>query len=553
MIKFKLFFAIVISIITPILSADPAEILIGERLFLEQRFSHFYYLNSKDQKNLNSPLQHGDPTLNKTVRFFGLPPYQIPFEDSPFKDGTYSCRSCHMVDEHLNQKELGMRGYADFASRSPISIRDGNNSLTVRNSPVLVSSTPSRENFILHFDGEFSTTKDLIIGTLTDGNLGWNKKEYKIAKEHICNVIKNDDGNEYFSNGISNFSYSELFSGSTSSGDQLPTEYLTDEDLHINVQTSSCDVILQQIAIYIEMYIDDLSFANDEEIISPYDQFLKINHLPSQPLANESDQAYSQRLLELIHKLESQDKIKFVTKNPNTEDGNFKYHDQIYKFTEQELIGLKIFFNQSSTASTANGNCVACHPAPHFSDFGLHNTGITQIEYEAIHGQKSFLTLPIPTLLERNNNADSYLPATQNNPERLGVFRQAATQESEMYTDLGAWNIIFNDDFPKPQSALRNLICINNNDCNTNDKILNLAIATFKTPTIRNLGHSAPYMHNGQISDLHAIIGFYVAASASSRQGLIRNPDDEMKAINISINDIQPLVNFLISLYEDYE
>ncbi|MDE0612537.1 MAG: hypothetical protein OXH88_07595 [Gammaproteobacteria bacterium] len=60
-------------------------------------------------------------------------------------------------------------------------------------------------------------------------------------------------------------------------------------------------------------------------------------------------------------------------------------------------------------------------------------------------------------------------------------------------------------------------------------------------------------MHNGQISDLHASVAFYIAASASSRNGTIRNADPELRDIRITPNDIQPLVSFLISLYEDYE
>ena len=146
-----------------------------------------------------------------------------------------------------------------------------------------------------------------------------------------------------------------------------------------------------------------------------------------------------------------------------------------------------------------------------------------------------------------------YLPASHIHPNRKGIFRQPASEEARISTDLGAWNILFNEDFPKSQSALKNLICSNQNICDNKEEILKLSVAAFKTPTIRNLGHSAPFMHNGQISDLHAVMGFYIAASNSSRKGFIRNSDKELQEVNISINDIQPLVSFLISLYEDYE
>ena len=545
-------YALLLAIISSPLFADPAEVLIGERLFLEQRFSYYYYAQVKDN-SVNKPLLMGDPSLDKTVRFFGLPPYQIPFTNSPFKGGAYSCRSCHLVDEHLPQKELGMRSYADFASKSPITIRNSNKSVTVRNSPILVSSTIPRESFILHFDGEFATTKDLIIGTLTGNNLGWNNDEFDTAKKHICNVINNDDGNSHFANIITDFSYAELFSGENNSGEQLPVEYLIKEDYRISVKDSACSEILQQIATFIEIYIDDLAFAKDENIVSPYDQFLKLNNLPTEPLPNESDKEYTSRLIELIDHLESNNKLIYVTQNPNTETGNFRYHDQPYKFTKHELAGLKIFFNQNADSQSAKGNCIACHPAPHFTDFGIHNIGVTQIEYEAIHGPNSFNLLPIPTLIERTKNADVYLPASNSHPHRQGVFRLAASEQITMATDLGVWNILFNDDFPNSQIALKNLLCNQQHACDQDENILSSSIATFKTPTVRNLGHSAPYMHNGQISDLHAVMGFYIATSNSSRRGVIRNSDKELKEIKLSIHDIQPLVSFLISLYEDYE
>ena len=59
-------------------------------------------------------------------------------------------------------------------------------------------------------------------------------------------------------------------------------------------------------------------------------------------------------------------------------------------------------------------------------------------------------------------------------------------------------------------------------------------------------------MHNGQISDLHAVIGYYLVASSSSREGSLRNIDEELKKMRIAPADIQPLVAFLIALYEDY-
>ena len=63
---------------------EPPEISNGERLFLETRFAQLFYEFLINGGSTNQPIPKGDPVLNETVRFFGLPPYQIPFTKSPF-------------------------------------------------------------------------------------------------------------------------------------------------------------------------------------------------------------------------------------------------------------------------------------------------------------------------------------------------------------------------------------------------------------------------------------------------------------------------------------
>lgn len=255
-----------------------------------------------------------------------------------------------------------------------------------------------------------------------------------------------------------------------------------------------------------------------------------------------------------IEQLLSQDKLTFIEKNPNTEDGKFQFHDQPYVFGAEQLAGMRIFFTQEHTKENSAGNCIACHAAPHFTDFGFHNTGITQVEYDALHGQNAFNKLKIPNLSQRNREADLYLPATQQHPERKGIFRSVPTQTDEMKTDLGVWSILFNSDYPLPQESLYNSICIKDGvvSCKSRDDTLQKSVARFKTPGLRNLGHSAPYMHNGKISDLHAVMSFYLSASSNTREEQFRNPDEDIAKINIKPNDLDPLALFLISLYEDY-
>jgi cytochrome c peroxidase len=65
----------------------------------------------------------------------------------------------------------------------------------------------------------------------------------------------------------------------------------------------------------------------------------------------------------------------------------------------------------------------------------------------------------------------------------------------------------------------------------------------FKTPTLRNVALSAPYMHDGSLKTLKDVVDFYVGGGNS-------NPylDKEIKAINLSGQDRADLVEFLRSL-----
>lgn len=103
------------------------------------------------------------------------------------------------------------------------------------------------------------------------------------------------------------------------------------------------------------------------------------------------------------------------------------------------------------------GNCIACHAAPNFTDFKLHNTGTTQKEYDAFptHGANAFFTLPLPTLATRTVND---LPATEQHPNASERFRSIPSDGTTL-TDLGVWNVFANPDVPGPQSKLRTILC----------------------------------------------------------------------------------------------
>lgn len=68
----------------------------------------------------------------------------------------------------------------------------------------------------------------------------------------------------------------------------------------------------------------------------------------------------------------------------------------------------------------------------------------------------------------------------------------------------------------------------------------------FKTPTLREVEHTAPYMHDGSLKTLEEVVDFY-------DKGGIRNKniDDRMKKLNLTDTDKQDLVSFLKALSGD--
>ncbi len=197
------------------------------------------------------------------------------------------------------------------------------------------------------------------------------------------------------------------------------------------------------------------------------------------------------------------------------------------------------------------GNCFRCHPAPEFTDAHFHNTGAAQEEYDAVHGAGSFAQLPVPSYAERSRHPNRYLPATPNHPHSTGVFRSVPVMSNASATDLGMWNVFANPDYPEVQSQMRRLLC-EKGPCDPKQQ-LPRTIALFRTPGLRDLGHSGPYLHTGQMATLEDVLHFYSRMSALARAGQLRNADPELSRISLDEQDIAALAAFLRSLDEDYD
>lgn len=531
---------------------NPPDQLLGERLFKDPRFGQYYVTHSGgaiNGVNVGQSIVATVPTTNPDVSLPG-----------PEAGSSITCLSCHLVQQEMNVPGGGMRAYTNFAGRALHPVRPEDTAtqgaFTARKpAPMVGDFNTGDAGQCLHWDCEFGNMNTLVYDTLTGRDFGWLPTEQTQAVNQVARVIRMDNGTDtlarQFSNGLP---YATLFDCSDA---QIPAAYQLPQQYCLNVATADDEQIAQDVASLIASYVNSLAFSrNDQNEFngSPYDRFLKANGLPREPSSGQTPQQYAAALLQALRGLHNP---QFVN------DGVLKFqHNQPFAFGQKELQGLMIFLNRPASsaltpaeiAAGGIGNCAACHTPPDFTDHLVHNTGVSQFEYDSIHGTGAFMQLPIPTLAQRNADPGAYLPT---NPDAENVFRSAATAADPQKTDLGIWNIFANPYFPDRQASLRKFLCSINTgqyaDCEqTDQQLLNLAVAVFKTRTLRDLGQSDPYMHNGEFNTLTDVLKFYQQASALARAGKLRNADPRMQNIALIPADFPDLVAFLNSLNEDY-
>jgi cytochrome c peroxidase len=520
---------------------DPPEVAIGERLFLETRFSQHFFAAANGDANA---IVAGDPVVGTLETPAGAVP-------SPFTGQAMNCRSCHLVDDAKTIPGAGSRSYGDFARQSPIPVRSDGATHTPRNSPPLVNASLARDRpFFLHFDGEFPSAVALVKGTFTGRNFGWLPGEQTTAVHHIAGIVRGDDGSGQLARDFGG-SYRKVLAGTDAS---IPKDFRLPSRFRLDVVRASDDEIVDVVARLVAAYVESLEFTSDESgfSASPYDTFLRKNALPRRPRRLETFKQYLARLKVLLAAREAEG-LALVS---DPEDGTFMLHSHAFTFGTEELLGFRIFTDRT------RGNCVACHTPPNFTDFGFHNTGASQEDYDKVHGAGTFAALPIPDLGTRSANPDAYLPATAAHPTAREPFRRRVAPDRPGETDLGMWNIYQNGDHPdrRQQRQLERLVCESRGNraaCGrllpTPDAKLDAAVGLFKTPGLRDLGHSAPYLHTGGKDTIEDVLRFYVTMSQLARSDAVRNGAPELARIRIGETDVAPLAAFLRALDEDYE
>lgn len=515
-----------------------AEVAIGERLFLETRFSR--YFAKRALGDANAMPVNGEPTVATT-------PGVVADLPGAFAGKSMSCRACHLVDEFA--ESAGTRTYADFARRSAIPPRDDGRKSSDRNSPGLVGILAGAgAKAPLHGDGEFDTPETLIAEGLLGRNLGWLPAERAEALAHLAHVIREDDGAAPLARRFGG-SYATVLAGTDT---VIPARLRLPERYRIDVKTASDDALLRRLSELIVAYLRSLDFARDADGAhrgSPYDRFLKLNGIPRAPDAGESPENYARRLAASVSALRAP---VFVS----PEDGVFFTHKRDFVFGPRELAGLRLFLSRPGDAVISGktaGNCVACHTPPDFTDFRIHNTGESQATYDDIHGEGAFAAMHVPGPAERRGSPDRWLPPSAAHPEARGLLTTMPDNLRPGVADLGAWNTVANPDRPEADRKIRPLLAVPGEKDVAESELMLRALARFKTPSLRDLDHSAPYMHDGEKDSVEKVVQFYRDISGKARAGLVRNADPELARIRIAPADEAALAAFLHSLDEDYE
>jgi cytochrome c peroxidase len=273
------------------------------------------------------------------------------------------------------------------------------------------------------------------------------------------------------------------------------------ETLGIDVDAVDADAALaattQAIAAFVRALKPDMT--------SPWDAFAAINRVAPGPSEDEPIDLYAGRVR---GRLENQ-AARQLLKRPEA-------------FSQTALDGFKIFFKIEGEGPI--GNCVTCHIPPSFSDGRFHNTGIAAREYEAIHGSGSFARLPVPPA-DRANRPD---------PRFLSI----PNADDPEAADLGHWNYVDLKDSPQRLEG------------ESDEDFLARMTATFRTPSLRNIGASAPYMHNGAYPTLEDAVREIVKLSHEARDGTRPGLAPEFAAMRLEEEHIAPLVAFLEALQD---
>ena len=146
----------------------------------------------------------------------------------------------------------------------------------------------------------------------------------------------------------------------------------------------------------------------------------------------------------------------------------------------------------------SKARCASCHSGPHFSDGLFHNLGVPQ------EGEK--------------------VPASDD-----GRYKDAPGLLTSPFTSASS---TWSDD---PEEGAKRIAGITN-------PMPESTRAAFRTPTVRGVEHTAPYMHSGQIATLEDVIEFYNSGGGTAAR---------LVPLHLTEEEASNLLAFLKSLTGD--
>ncbi|MEI8027040.1 MAG: cytochrome c peroxidase [Pseudomonadota bacterium] len=169
-------------------------------------------------------------------------------------------------------------------------------------------------------------------------------------------------------------------------------------------------------------------------------------------------------------------------------------------FSQDEFDGLNLFMGK--------GNCDLCHSGPNFSDSQFHNIG-----------------------LPWNSNIDEKKLPTARAQGLQGIKNHPFGCKTPHVAKARAANRLFDLE----QCAEVEYLKMDGLE----------SMNAFKTPTLRNLKLTAPYMHDGRFESLEQVINHY---SSLPDKPAIGHREESLKELNLTKKEKNQLIKFLLSL-----
>ena len=191
---------------------------------------------------------------------------------------------------------------------------------------------------------------------------------------------------------------------------------------------------------------------------------------------------------------------RFISGNPNA-------------ITDAQRRGWELFKGKAE--------CIECHSfsiaSPFFTDFKFHNTGVVakDISFEHLSGLAKQVAG-----YERVNSQNKPLNGMSHKGGSVGQTQDSAPllAHTRGFTELGRYLVT-----KQPKD-----------------------IGAFKTPTLRDIELTTPYMHNGSEKTLIDVVRFYNRGGNANA-----NLDERMRPLNLNDEELNQLVEFMRALTSD--